>query len=125
MGSEDQLQQVFMNLIVNACQAIATHREKTGESAPGTLEITVEQSSTHALIRFHDDGGGMPESVRTHIFEPFFTTKPEGQGTGLGLSISYRIIEKHDGTIAVESSEGEGTTFTVSLPLEAAMREEV
>jgi two-component system NtrC family sensor kinase len=69
-------------------------------------------------IRFQDNGEGIPEEIRSKLFEPFFTTKTVGGGTGLGLSISYGIVEEHGGRIEVDSTVGEGTTFTVVLPLE-------
>jgi two-component system NtrC family sensor kinase len=65
-----------------------------------------------------DTGCGIPEEVLTRIFEPFFTTKEVGKGTGLGLSITYDIIKKHKGEIFVESRPGEGTTFTIRLPIQ-------
>jgi two-component system, NtrC family, sensor kinase len=69
------------------------------------------------VLEFEDNGCGIPRAAVGHIFEPFFTTKAVGEGTGLGLSISYGIIEKHGGTIDVRSVEGQGTCFTVRLPL--------
>ena len=68
-----------------------------------------------------DDGAGMAPEVRARVFDPFFTTKPEGQGTGLGLSVSYGVVERHGGTIAVESTPGRGTIFTLYLPLTQGM----
>ena len=80
--------------------------------------------STRALgnpveIRVEDNGGGIPEAIRDRIFEPFFTTKPTGSGnTGLGLSLSYEIVTQgHGGTLSVESEEGQGATFVVTLPV--------
>lgn len=104
-----QLNQVFMNLLVNASQAI----EKQGEIRVRTWK---EDDSIYASIA--DSGCGIPEGVLTRIFEPFFTTKEVGKGTGLGLSITYDIIKKHKGDIFVESLPGEGTTFTVRLPIQ-------
>lgn len=104
-----QLNQVFMNLLLNAAQAI----EKQGV-------ITVRTScpdSGHVRIEVADTGVGIPKAHMTRIFEPFFTTKPVGKGTGLGLSLSYGIIERHHGRIDVESTEGVGTTFRLTLPL--------
>lgn len=103
-----QLNQVFMNIIYNAADAI---QEK------GEIIIKTWKENNHVKISIKDNGTGMPESVRDHIFEPFFTTKPVGKGTGLGLSISFGIIEKHEGKIEVESEPGKGTTFTIILPI--------
>ena len=68
-------------------------------------------------ISVRDNGPGIPKSVLDKIFQPFFTTKPTGQGTGLGLSLSYDIVKAHGGQLAVETKEGEGTTFTIQLPV--------
>jgi signal transduction histidine kinase len=68
-------------------------------------------------IRVADNGIGMTDEVKTHLFEPFFTTKTEGRGVGLGLAVAYGIVERHRGTIAVESSLGHGTVFTIRLPV--------
>jgi signal transduction histidine kinase/response regulator RpfG family c-di-GMP phosphodiesterase len=103
-----QLNQVFMNLIHNAAQAILQK---------GTIRINTSYDEQEVVIRISDDGPGMTEAVRSHIFEPFFTTKPVGKGTGLGLSIAYGIIEKHKGSIEVQSQEGVGTEFKLTLPL--------
>jgi len=106
--SPSQINQVFMNLINNAAQAIANE-------GVITIETAVEKSGV--VVKVSDTGAGMSEEVKKRIFEPFFTTKPVGKGTGLGLSIVFRIIEEHAGRIHVESKEGEGTTFSVHLPL--------
>lgn len=106
-----QLNQVFLNLINNAAQAI------DGE---GKITLSTEQDGERVLIRVRDTGCGMDEQTRAHIFEPFFTTKPVGEGTGLGLSIVFRIIEDHGGEISVASQPGEGTEFLISLPVVAA-----
>jgi signal transduction histidine kinase/CheY-like chemotaxis protein len=103
-----QLNQVFMNILYNAADAI----QGTGE-----INIKTSQVGNNLVLRFKDNGSGMPEEIRSHIFEPFFTTKPVGKGTGLGLSISYGIIEKHKGTIEVTSEVGKGTEFIITLPL--------
>ena len=103
-----QLNQVLMNLLTNAVDAIEGEGEihlKTWEEN-GTVNIAVQ-----------DSGVGIPEANLKHLFDPFFTTKDVGKGTGLGLSISYGIVEKHGGWIDVESEVGKGTTFTVALPL--------
>lgn len=103
-----QLNQVFTNLLLNAIQAI---------DGKGTITIRTFIEKDHLFIRFTDTGKGIPAKVLPKIFDPFFTTKDVNQGTGLGLSISYSIIEKHGGTIEVESQEGQGTTITLILPL--------
>jgi signal transduction histidine kinase len=114
-----QLNQVFMNLIVNACQAIAERQQRS--PTPGKLNIRSWQEQNWLVLEFEDNGGGMSEEVQAHIFEPFFTTKTVGEGTGLGLSISFGIIEKHRGQIQVRSTEGEGTCFTLRLPLSSTL----
>lgn len=105
-----QLNQVFMNLLANAAQAI----DKKGQ---GTVTITTQKDDSHVKIIISDSGCGITAENLSKIFDPFFTTKDVGEGTGLGLSVSYGIIEKHNGTITVESKIGEGTTFTVKIPL--------
>jgi PAS domain S-box-containing protein len=112
-----QLNQVFMNLIVNACQAIKGQHEKGTHKAAGLLTIRSRQDGAWLALQFEDNGGGMSKATIAHIFEPFFTTKTVGEGMGMGLSITFGIIEKHHGTISVESIEGEGTCFTIRLPL--------
>jgi signal transduction histidine kinase len=102
-----QLNQVFLNILNNAAQAI------DGE---GTIRIATRDSGEAVEISITDSGCGMDEQTQAHIFEPFFTTKDIGQGTGLGLSIVFRIIEDHRGTISVKSTLGEGTEFLISLP---------
>lgn len=111
----DQLNQVFMNLLSNASQAMPEELIKEGKA---TVWITTRKEEETIKIIFRDNACGIPEENLKHIFDPFFTTKPVGEGTGLGLSISYGIIEKHHGNITVDSVEGEGTTFTITLPTE-------
>jgi len=106
-----QLNQVFLNLFINAAQAIETK---------GTLTITTkfdERDRNWAIITVADTGKGIPPNIINRIFEPFFTTKAVGQGTGLGLSIVYKIIEKHNGSISVQSTVGKGTEFTIRIPV--------
>ncbi len=117
-----QLNQVFMNIMVNGCQAIGKTQVTGQHTSPGTLTIETflappEANSQWLGIRFTDTGCGMSETIQQRVFEPFYTTKPVGEGTGMGLSISYSIIEKHQGKIQVQSREGQGTTFTILLPL--------
>ena len=80
-------------------------------------EAIKENGKTFHQFFFSDTGVGMSDEVRLKVFEPFFTTKPEGQGTGMGMSVIHGIIEEHDGKISIESEEGKGTTFTISLPV--------
>ncbi len=115
IGSEDQLQQVFMNLVSNAAEAMEA---KGG----GHLRIETQHSlrDDKLLVDFKDTGIGVPEKNLSKLFEPFFTTKKKGKGVGLGLSVAYGIIQEHGGSIYVESQAGEGTSFNVKLPLKPA-----
>jgi signal transduction histidine kinase len=108
-----QLNQVWMNLLVNAAQAI-------GESE-GEVRITTGCEGHTVIVSINDTGPGIPPEQLKKIFDPFFTTKPVGEGTGLGLSISHGIIQRHGGKIEVESATGQGTTFTISLPVDAEL----
>ena len=83
-----------------------------------TVSVTTKKTETHVIITVSDNGNGIPQNIVDKIFQPFFTTKPTGQGTGLGLSLSYDIVKAHGGEIKVESREGEGTTFNISLPVQ-------
>ncbi|MCX8026285.1 MAG: ATP-binding protein [Thermodesulfovibrionales bacterium] len=103
-----ELNQVFLNMILNACQAIETK---------GEIEVKTWAEDRDVFVSIKDTGCGMPEDIINRIFEPFFTTKDVGKGTGLGLSISYDIIKKHDGDITVDSKLGQGTKFTIRLPI--------
>jgi two-component system NtrC family sensor kinase len=111
-GSEDQLQQVFMNLISNAVEAV--------EAGDGrrVLRIGSRYSTKRRkiIITFRDTGVGIPQENLPKLFEPFFTTKKKGKGVGLGLSVAYGIIKEHGGSILIRSKVGQGTTFTVELP---------
>ena len=103
-----QLNQVFVNLLMNAADAI----EEKGE-----ITIGIRQVCGFVLVSVADTGCGIPEAHLKSIFDPFFTSKEPGKGTGLGLSISYDIVKKHAGEITVESTVGKGSTFTVKLPI--------
>lgn len=105
-GSASELREVFVNLIVNAVDAMP---------GGGRLAISCIREGLVLKLRFTDTGGGMSEDVREKVFEPFFTTKG-AHGTGLGLSVSYSIIERHGGSIKVESEVDCGTTFAIELP---------
>jgi two-component system NtrC family sensor kinase len=109
-----QLQQVFLNIINNAIDAV-------GEG--GMISIsTLPGDESHVKVVIRDNGQGIPKEVLKHIFEPFFTTKEKGKGTGLGLSLSYGIIQRLGGTIEVESEINKGTSFTITMPLQAPAR---
>jgi signal transduction histidine kinase len=108
---------VLLNLINNAFYAVY-ERSKLNE--PGYFpQVTLTTLSAEKAITIvvHDNGNGIPEEIKEKIFQPFFTTKPTGQGTGLGLSMAYDIIKAHEGTLVVESTEGEGSAFIISLPI--------
>jgi two-component system NtrC family sensor kinase len=107
----NQIQQVFVNLINNAAQAIAS----TGR--PGTVVVRARRWLDGVAVDVADDGPGMSEALAAQVFEPFFTTKPEGEGTGLGLSISQGIVREHGGRIMLSTEEDKGSVFTVQLPL--------
>jgi two-component system NtrC family sensor kinase len=106
-----QINQVFMNLLMNAAQAIEVH---------GRITIRTGQEAENIWVEVEDTGSGIEKKNLTRIFDPFFTTKPVGQGTGLGLSLSYGIVQKHGGRIEVRSERGKGTTFRVVLPRQMA-----
>ena len=103
--------QVFLNLALNALRAMKDSTYKCIE-----ICIAKDQENKNIIISFKDTGSGMEEDVVKEIFNPFFTTDRK-EGTGLGLSISYRIIERHNGKISVQSKKGKGTTFVVELPI--------
>jgi signal transduction histidine kinase len=99
-----------MNLLTNAAQALAGR-----EGA--RIELTTSRRGDQVVIQVADNGPGIPPEILGRIWDPFFTTKEVGQGSGLGLSIVHGIVERHGGTIEVESQVGTGTTFTVTLPV--------
>jgi signal transduction histidine kinase len=107
-GIAGLLQQAFMNLLLNAINAMPNG---------GTLSVSAEKSESEALVRVADTGHGISQEEVHKIFDPFYTTSPVGKGTGLGLSICYSIVKQHYGSIEVDSVEGKGSTFTVTLPI--------
>jgi len=107
-GNQNLLQQVFTNLILNAINSM---------SVGGRLTVTTRTNNEQILIDFSDTGRGIDSQHMEHIFDPFYTTMPVGQGVGLGLSVSYAIIKQHRGHITVSSRVGQGSTFTVWLPI--------
>ncbi len=110
-GNIRKLEQVLMNIIINASEAIKD------ENGLINVETCYDKSKNEIIIKFSDNGKGMDEETKKNIFDPFFTTKRNEGGTGLGLSISYGIIKEHNGTITVESKLGSGTTFTIHIPV--------
>ncbi|MDX2129884.1 MAG: ATP-binding protein [Chloroherpetonaceae bacterium] len=104
-----QMNQVFLNLVTNAVQAV--------DERSGRIIIKTAHQADKVIIKIADNGVGIPPENLKKIFEPFFTTKEVGKGTGLGLSIVFKIIEKHKGTIHVQSAPGKGTEFTIELPV--------
>jgi two-component system, NtrC family, sensor kinase len=110
-GIEHQLQQVFLNLFLNARDAMPRG---------GWLSVTTRVDGDRAIAEIADTGSGIPSDQMARIYDPFFTTKSIGRGTGLGLSITYGIVQEHDGMIHCDSAVGQGTRFTLSLPLAVA-----
>jgi signal transduction histidine kinase len=109
-----ELNQVFLNIVVNAAHAI----ESSGKDAmTGVIRITTEVAGPWVTIAIADNGCGIPDVDRDKIFEPFFTTKEVGKGTGQGLAIAHSIVDKHGGTIDLQSQVGTGTCFTLKLPV--------
>jgi len=110
-GIEHKLQQVFLNLFLNARDAMPKG---------GWLRIVTREDQNGAVVEVADTGSGIPAELLSRIYDPFFTTKDIGKGTGLGLSIAYGIVQEHAGTITCDSQLGQGTRFTIRLPLAAA-----
>ena len=103
---------MFLNLFLNARDAMPSG---------GWLTVTTKVTSDGYVAEVADTGSGIPPEQLARIYDPFFTTKDIGRGTGLGLSISYGIVQEHDGTIRCDSSVGQGTRFTLTLPPAPAM----
>jgi PAS domain S-box-containing protein len=113
--TETEIKQVFLNLLRNSAQAMASARE---EIADPRIAIRMRGAGDRVILEVEDNGPGMPTEVQRRAFEPFYTTKPPGVGTGLGLSVSYFIITRgHDGLMRLESRPGEGAKFTIELPV--------
>jgi hypothetical protein len=110
-GTEQKLQQVFLNLFLNARDAMPKG---------GWLTIVTREEKNLAYIEVADTGSGIPTEQLSRIYDPFFTTKDIGKGTGLGLSITYGIVQEHGGTITCDSAVGQGTRFSMTLPLAVA-----
>jgi two-component system NtrC family sensor kinase len=112
LGDPQQLQQVFLNLLVNARQAMDGRPESQ-------VSIEASPEAGQVVIQIQDNGPGIAKEIMGKVFDPFFTTKPVGQGTGLGLSICHGIVQQHQGTIDVESDGSTGTTFIIRLPVKS------
>ncbi|MBI4779967.1 MAG: PAS domain-containing protein [Oscillatoriophycideae cyanobacterium NC_groundwater_1537_Pr4_S-0.65um_50_18] len=120
-----QLNQVFMNILSNAIDALEMSLDDRLLETPTpyldpepAIQIQTKKTDSHVIICIADNAGGMPESVQARLFDPFFTTKPIGKGTGLGLYISYQIVvEKHGGTLNCVSALGQGTEFWIEIPI--------
>ena len=123
MGNMGKLIQVFTNLLINGGQAIASGLDDSngnsmgGGKTSGKIDVKTYQKIDTIYVEISDTGKGIPDDILDKIFNPFFTTKPVGEGTGLGLSICYDIIQEHGGDIRVASAVGQGTTFTIALPM--------
>lgn len=107
---------VFLNLLNNAFYAVQQKKNLLADGYIPRVEVSSEKNDHTVMLSVADNGMGVPAAIREKIFQPFFTTKPTGEGTGLGLSLSYDIIKAHGGEIRLESKEGEGSTFTISIP---------
>jgi len=110
---------VLLNLYNNAFYAVSEKNVSIGSAGQKyepTVSVSTKKINDKIEIRVKDNGNGIPQKVLDKIFQPFFTTKPTGQGTGLGLSLSYDIVKAHGGEIKVETKEGAGSEFIISLP---------
>jgi two-component system, NtrC family, sensor kinase len=107
---------VVLNLITNAFYAVGQKKQQQPEDYEPTISVSTKRMGDKVAIKVADNGNGIPQKVLDKIFQPFFTTKPTGQGTGLGLSLSYDIVKAHGGELKVETTEGEGSTFIISIP---------
>ena len=116
IGYSHELSQVWTNIIQNSIQAM----DQTGK-----ITISLGQTDNNIEVKIEDTGKGIPEEIQEKIFEPMFTTKGRGEGTGLGLDIAKKIIEKHNGTIKLKSTKGQGTTFTITFPCNSVELETV
>ncbi|BDX05231.1 hypothetical protein MACH26_07520 [Planctobacterium marinum] len=114
LADESSISQILINLVKNASQAGATK-----------VELTLKKENQEFVLTVLDDGSGIPQEAQDKLFEPFFSTKKKTEGTGLGLSVVHGIVQKIKGTISVDSTEGEGTRFTIRLPVTQLQVEEV
>jgi two-component system NtrC family sensor kinase len=112
------LNQVFLNLIVNAAQAMGEAAEETGTL--GRISIASRLDGDHVVIDFADDGPGIPTELLERIYEPFFTTKEVGTGSGQGLAIARATVEQHGGSLGCRSVPGQGAAFSIRLPVDCS-----
>ncbi len=117
LGRPDQLEQVFINMGLNALDAMPDGGDFFIELKPDDGTDDQLEKTKSILVCLRDTGIGIPSEAVALLFEPFYTTKERGAGSGLGLFVSYLIIDQHGGTIEVESQQGQGTTFTIKLPI--------
>jgi hypothetical protein len=111
---------VILNLITNAFYAVTDKKKNHPIGYDPTVSVSTKKQGSNVVISVKDNGEGVPQKVLDKIFQPFFTTKPTGKGTGLGLSMSYDIVIKgHSGDLTVETVEGEGAEFIITLPINA------
>jgi two-component system NtrC family sensor kinase len=108
---------VVLNLINNGFYSVSEKCKQQPNDYEPAVSVSTKKSGDNVLISVRDNGNGIPDSIKEKIFQPFFTTKPTGQGTGLGLSLTYDIVKAHGGELTVETKEGEGSEFVVSLPV--------
>ena len=107
VGNASELTQVFVHLLLNAAQAL--------DERGGVVTVSTADENGQVAVRIADNGHGIPPETLARVFEPFFTTRPVGEGTGLGLAVCHGIINRHGGTIDIQSAPGGGTTVTVRL----------
>jgi signal transduction histidine kinase len=112
MGDQNSLQQVLINLMINAIDALEEKRD-----GPRTVHVSTSLDGDKVILRIADNGPGIPEEIQERIFDPFFTTKKEGKGSGLGLAIIGSILHHHRAYVSVESEVGSGTTFVITFPV--------
>ena len=123
LANTNRLEQVFINLLINARDAIEERTEKAKDSAlPKRISLTTRVTNGKVTIEVGDSGIGIPQHLLDRVFEPFFTTKTVGRGTGLGLSISYGIVQDYNGSIEVETKENEGSKFIIRFPSSSEVR---
>jgi len=108
---------VLLNLYNNAFYAVSEKKRNAGENYQPTVLLQTKKIENKIEIKVSDNGNGIPQKIVDKIFQPFFTTKPTGQGTGLGLSLAYDIVKAHGGEIEVQTKEGEGSAFMISLQI--------